>query len=113
MTRILIVAATVLVSACNPGAREARELAASCSGGDAAACNELGQRVSQGQYVLRDWRRTAELFQDACDGGESEGCVRLARMHVHSEARSRGVALDSALAATLLLLGCDGGAMVG
>ena len=47
-----MLAMVVLLTACNPGAGEARGLAASCSGGDATACNELGHRVAQGDRVL-------------------------------------------------------------
>ena len=114
--RTLLLAALAAAAAsfaCNPGAGEARELDAACAEGDAAACNQLGYRVRQGQYVLADWRRAADLFRQACDGGEPEGCVRLARMHVHRAAQRRGVALDSAVAETLFQQGCDGEALVG
>jgi TPR repeat protein len=111
--RVGLLAALVLVASCNPGAEEARELRSSCAQGDTAACTELGYRVMQGQNVLRDWRRAAELFGHACDGGNAEGCVRLASMHVHDDAENRGVSLDSTLAADLLERGCHGGAMRG
>ena len=89
--RLLLVTAVAALSACNPGAEEARSLDASCSDGDAAACYSLAYKVQQGEHVLRDWRRAADLFQLACDGREAEGCVRLGRMHVHGAAESRGV----------------------
>lgn len=98
---------------CSPGAGEARDLDASCQEGDAAACNELGYRVQQGQYVLADWRRASDLFTQACDEGEAEGCVRLARLHLHARAQSRGVSHDSMIAETLLEQGCDGGELSG
>ena len=110
---LLLVSATAVLSACNPGADEARALGDSCASGDAAACNDLGYQVAQGQHVLRDWRRAAGFFEAACDGGAAEGCVRLGRMHVHDDGEARGVARDSAIAATLLQRGCDGGAMNG
>ena len=75
--KLLLAVAAFALAACNPGAREARQLRASCSDGDAAACNELGNRVSLGEHVLRDQPRAAGLFEQACDGGEAEGCRRL------------------------------------
>lgn len=98
---------------CNAGAAEARDLDAACAGGDAAACNELGVRFRDGRYVLADWRRASGLFREACEGAEGEGCVRLARLHVHPRAQGRGVANDSAAAAGLFERGCDAGAMTG
>lgn len=101
------------VSGCTEGAAEARTLDAACAGGDAAACNDLGDRLRTGNHVLSDWRRASELFDRACEGGEGEGCVRLARLHVHSRAERRGVTRDSALAETLFERGCHAGAMIG
>jgi len=112
-TRLFIIAAVVFVAACNPGAKEARDLDSSCTEGNAAACNELGHRTALGDHVLRDWRRASDLYQAACEAGEGEGCVRLARLHVNSQAAERGVAFDSAAAADLLLQGCDQGNVVG
>lgn len=112
----LLIAATVgaaVSSGCNAGAAEARDLDAACAGGDATACDELGVRFREGRFVLADWRRASDLFQRACEGGEGQGCVRLARLHVHRAAERRGVSLDSAAAATLLEQGCDAGAMIG
>lgn len=100
-------------SGCNAGAAEARNLDVACEDGDAAACDELGVRFRDGRYVLADWRRASGLFGAACDGGEGEGCVRDARLHVHSRAEGRGVTLDSALAVGLFERGCDAGAMEG
>ena len=110
---IPLIAITICVSACNPGGEEARGLLASCDDGDAAACKDLGVLTLRGEHVLRDWPRAAELFQQACDGGNAEGCVRLARMYVASDAENRGFTQDSGLAAPLLQRACDGGAMSG
>ncbi len=111
--RLLPLIVLLLLVACDPRAREARELRASCSAGDAAACDRLGYQNFRGDHVLRDWRRAADLFQAACDGGEGEGCVRLARLHVDASAERRGVAFDSTVAARLLEQGCDRGMLVG
>lgn len=105
--------AAAATTGCYERAAEARDLDAACSGGDATACNELGERMRAGSGVLADWRRASDLFGQACEGGEGEGCVRLARLHVHSRGERRGVPADSALATTLFERGCDAGAMVG
>jgi len=106
-------AAAATASGCDPQAAEARTMRTACEGGDAAACNELGYRVRQGRHVLADWRSAAALFGRACEGGEGEGCVRLAELHVHPSAGSRGVVPDSGAAVDLFERGCDLGAPVG
>ncbi len=111
--KMLLVTVVVALSACNPGAEEARTLQALCGDGDAGACNDLGYRAFRGEHILRDWRRAADLFQHACDGGEAEGCVRLGRLHVNDASGRHGVTRDSTLAANLYQQGCDGGAMPG
>lgn len=113
LTWTLALTAAACLTACNPVAKEARTLDASCGGGDAAACNELGARTAQGDHVLRDWRRASELYGQACDGSVGEACVRLARLHVTSSAPRRGVSFDSTAAAALLDEGCSLGAMPG
>lgn len=104
---------TVSSVACNPGAKEARALGVACSGGDAEACNDLGARAERGDHILRDWRRSSELYGQACDGMVGEACVRLARLHLRDSAPRRGVSFDSTLAARLLESACDLGAMPG
>ena len=59
----------VLLAACHPGNKEARELRESCDGGSAAACNQFAARVQKGQYVLRDVKHAATLYDRACEGG--------------------------------------------
>jgi TPR repeat protein len=87
-----LVLAFVGAFGCNPEAGEARALGDACAEGAADACDELGQRVQKGEHVLRDWRRAAELYALACDRGEPQGCVRLARMHVDDAAEDSGLA---------------------
>ena len=107
---VAILAAGAGLAGCNPEAGVARDLAAQCDSGDAAACNDLGWRVRQGDHVLADWRHAAELFERACDAGEGMGCVRLARLHVHSRGASRGVRHDTVRAMAFLERGCAEGA---
>ena len=109
----VVATAPLLTTGCNPGAAEARELDVACSDGDATACNRLGWRVRQGEQVLADWRRAAALFERACDGGEAEGCVRLARLRLHRSAEGRGITPDTASAVDLFQRGCAAGAAVG
>lgn len=104
---ISMVAMAICLSACNPGAREARRLATACSGGSAAACDTVGQQVARGDHVLRDWRRASALYQQACDGEEGDGCLRLAGLHVDSRGRAHGVPLDSLVAVSLLDRACN------
>jgi TPR repeat protein len=110
---ILFAAAAAVTLGCNSGAGEARELDAACANGDAAACNRLGYKLREGEHVLADWRRAADLFGQACDGGEGEGCVRLARMQLDERGEDRGVTGDSRTATTLLEQACEGGALIG
>ena len=79
--RFSLGAVVLVLLACNPGGREARDLRADCRDGSADACADLGERVFAGRQVLRDRDRAADLFEQACDGGAAEGCVRLGRMH--------------------------------
>jgi hypothetical protein len=110
---ISMVAVAICLSACNHGAREARRLATSCSGGSAAACDTLGQQVARGDHVLRDWRRAGALYRQACDGEMGDGCLRLAGLHVDSRGREHGVALDSMSAVHFLDRACDLGTTQG
>lgn len=113
-TRLPLAAlALVLATACNPKAQEARALDASCFAGDAAACEQLGVQVRRGDHVLKDYRRAAELFRQACDGGQGQGCIRLARLHLDASAERQGVPLDSLGAAGLLERGCELSALEG
>ncbi len=85
--------------------RQAREIR--CAKGVAADCLELGARYLNGEAgVPEDEAKAASLFQKACDGGSSTGCVMFAKMLRDG----RGVSKDEAKAQTLLDKACGSGA---
>ena len=63
------------LSGCHPGNAEAKQLRTSCEAGAVAACNQLAVKLQKGEYVLRDDKRAATLFDRACEGGIGEGCA--------------------------------------
>lgn len=101
---LLLGAIFVLASACNPGARDARELRGECDDGEPGSCVSLGERVYSGDQVLRDRPHAAQLFQVACDLGDARGCVRLAEMHLDLDAAVSG---DRDFAESLLGRACE------
>ncbi|MBL8985760.1 MAG: hypothetical protein JNJ80_05805, partial [Gemmatimonadetes bacterium] len=52
LSAILVVGLSV--AGCHPGNQEARQLRDACAAGTEAACNDFGQRLLTGRYVLRD-----------------------------------------------------------
>lgn len=99
--------------ACTQSSEEARAPEPTCEEGNAAACNELGIQLLRGPQVSGDWRRAAELFELACDGGAPEGCVRLGWMLLHSAPEGGGLRVDSAAATDLFERACDHGEALG
>src|SRR5687767_12430672 len=102
---LLVLIAAFALWGCHPGNVEAMRLRQSCEGGDVEACNQLAVKLQKGEYVLRDERRAADLFDQACIGGVGEGCASLGLIYQ----RSRSVRRDSARALSLFQKGCEGG----
>src|SRR5262245_52681066 len=98
-----------LAAGCAAGNAEVKRLRGACEGGDPAACNEYGQKLLTGNYVLRDDSAAGLEFTRACEGKIAESCARLAVLYQDG----RGLKKDSARAVTLLQQGCEGGAMDG
>ncbi len=101
---LLLGAVLLLSTGCNPGAREARMLRGVCEDGKPGACVGLGDRLYEGDQVLRDRPQAADLFQRACDLGDARGCTRLAGMHLDGDAAVSG---DRDFAESLLDRGCE------
>ena len=104
-----VLAAGLTLAACHPGNQEAKQLRASCEGGDAAACGKFAVKLQKGEYVLRDETRAAALFDRACTGGVGDGCASLGAMLQ----TGTGVKRDSVRARDLLQRGCERKAMDG
>ena len=92
-----ILVAAVALSGCNPQAQEAKQQREACEAGNAQACDTFALRLRQGDHVLKDYGRAAELFQHACDAGVAEGCATVGNMYLIGQ----GVDADTALAATI------------
>jgi TPR repeat protein len=64
-----LLAAVIAFSACHRGNRQAKPLRSSCEAGDVAACNQLALRLQKGEYILKDDKEAALLFDKPCTGG--------------------------------------------
>jgi TPR repeat protein len=71
-----------------------------CNSGDLKSCVDLGYDL-----YYTDAVRAAQLFQQACAGGNAAGCKMSGVMY----ADGKGVAKDAVRAAQLFLQACDGG----
>ena len=107
---VLLAIASLALSACHPGNKEAKLLRESCDAGDANACNKFAAKLQKGEYVLRDEPRAAVLFDTACTRGIGDGCASLGVM---LQRGSGGVKRDTIRAIKLFQQGCDGRAMEG
>jgi TPR repeat protein len=45
-----------------------------CDGGEAMGCDGLAGMYAQGRGVAQDKAKAAELYQKACDGGNTVAC---------------------------------------
>lgn len=50
---------------------------ASCEGGNAKGCFELGKLYENGEGVAQNRYRASGLYAQACHGGEALGCSRM------------------------------------
>lgn len=80
------------------------KLEQSCSGGNAADCDELGMRHLRGDGTAEDPKKAASYFQRACDRGDARGCFNLGDSYQFGD----GVPKDPAKAAAFYLRACDG-----
>jgi hypothetical protein len=110
---------------------EAERLQQACDGGEMRGCYDLGIMYEDGDGVPQDSRRAAELYQQACnggyeafncesiieaerleqacDGGNMEGCYNLGWMY----RAGFSVRQSDTRAAELYQQACDGGEMEG
>jgi hypothetical protein len=79
---------------------DARLYDQACGGGDAGACDDLGNL-----YMGHNHSKSAAFFTKACDGGDALGCSSLGDLYLDGV----GVAQDSHKAITLFSKACDGG----
>ena len=82
---------------------------ATCEGGNAAGCTNLGFLFEDGLGVDKDPARAAELYTQGCEGGNAVGCTNLGVLFENG----LGVDKDPARAAELYTQGCEGGNAVG
>ena len=114
----MTLALIALASACNPENQKAKQLTASCDSGDPKACYDLGERLEEGRFILRDRVRAAQLFEKSCNGGVGNGCSSLGVMTLvagrpqnNPSAKKKSAKPDTAEALALFKKGCDiGGA---
>jgi TPR repeat protein len=78
------------------------ELTKSCEGGDALACDSVGERYANGLGVPADWVRAMTFFRMSCDFGDGLGCYMLGR----SYKLGQGVAKDDSRALALFGKAC-------
>jgi uncharacterized protein len=78
---------------------------ASCDGGEAAGCTNLGEMYRNGRGVTKDENRAVQYFQKGCDGGDAIGCRHTGFMYEYG----RGVTKDESRAFQLYQKGCNGG----
>ena len=84
---------------------DAAALRASCSGGAALACNDLGVLLYRGQGVATDARKARALFARGCELGAPESCGNLGALYENAEGGER----DTTLARRLYQRACDAG----
>ncbi len=77
-----------------------------CDGADLPSCERLGVVKENGTGVPKDVTRAAELYKQACDADELNGCVQLGRLHLSGRG---GVSRDQLESRRLFDRGCDGG----
>jgi hypothetical protein len=58
-----------------------------------------------GGGVTQDFDRAADLYEQACDGGDMRGCTNLGNMYQVGD----GITQDLSRAASLYERACDGG----
>ena len=78
---LFLVVVPLILSACHPGNKQAKQLRESCEAGDLSACNRLAMKLQKGEYVLQDPKdaiRAVSLLKQGCEGKAMEG-VRRAR----------------------------------
>ena len=73
-----------------------------CQDGDFKICAELGD-------AEKDYKKAAQLYEKACDGGIMDGCNSLGLAY----GDGKGVSKDVYKAALLFQKACDGGEMAG
>lgn len=105
MRVVLVLALATIAAACS----ETSRLKGRCTGGEVAACIELGEMYATGNRVTRDMGRAAELFQQACTLGAADVCNRL------GEIFERGQELEGGMtrAEELFRQACNGGSPPG
>ena len=81
------------------------QAASDCNSGDPKACASLGTRYANGEGVLLDYARAANLFQKSCDLRYAGGCALLGLAY----SRGQGVVKDDSHAAQLYRKACDMG----
>src|SRR5260221_10413375 len=75
-----------------------------CSLSHGRACFMLATRLEDGTGAERDYKRSAEIYKQACDDlGEPDACDRLAKMYTEG----RGVSQDTEAALAIHRKGCD------
>ena len=70
-----------------------------------SGCTVLGARYDYGRGVAKDWAHAAELYKQACDGGDMNGCSAIGDMY----ANGKGVTKDRARALDLFKRACVAG----
>jgi TPR repeat protein len=70
---------------------------------DARACSAVGWMRERGSVLARDEKLAAELYQKACDGGQSSACERLGKLYL----AGTGVGADDVTALNLFRKACN------
>ncbi len=91
------------------GCSETSRLKGRCTGGEVAACIELGEMYAAGNRVERNMVRAADMYQQACNLGAADVCNRLGEIY------ERGQELEGGMtrAEELFRLACNGGSAAG
>jgi TPR repeat protein len=84
-------------------------LEASCDGGDAVACNDLGVSYLRGYGLPVDLGLALRAFERSCTNGSADGCGNLGALYESGT----GVAPNSSAAASLYQQACDLGCALG
>ncbi|MEM9910243.1 MAG: hypothetical protein AAF922_05610 [Pseudomonadota bacterium] len=90
-------------------ATAARLWRASCNGGDAVGCTNLGYLHNLGIGMEADPVEAARLYRQGCDGGDAAGCTNLGYLHLEGI----GVDPEPFEAARLFRQACDEGDALG
>lgn len=105
MPLILVTAVVPFLGACS----EASRLNGRCTGGDVAACTQLGEMYATGDRVARNMVRAAEMYEKACSLGAADICNTLGEIY------ERGQELEGGLtrAEAFFRVACNGGSAPG